>query len=187
MLVGILGLQGGVIEHQHMLESLGAEARWVRRPGDLDGLDALILPGGESTTMNKLIDIFELREPLRNTIQSIPTLGTCAGLVLLSQMKLLDVDVDRNAFGPQVESLTATIPWRDGTVEAAFIRAPEVIRTGDGVEVTSVLTDSRGSDDSGHIVGVRQGDIIGIAFHPELTGDTSIHQELLDAVKARAK
>ncbi|QOR44858.1 pyridoxal 5'-phosphate synthase glutaminase subunit PdxT [Trueperella pecoris] len=173
MLVGIFALQGGVAEHADMVEQLGAHTRWVRKVEDFDGLDALILPGGESTTMNKLIDTFGLRERLARAVGEVPTLGTCAGLILLSQIGALDVDVKRNAFGPQVDSASMDLSWDGKAVRAAFIRAPKVTRVAPGVEVCSRL-------ESGEIVGVRSGKTIGISFHPELTGDTTVHAELLD-------
>lgn len=170
MVVGILALQGGVIEHARMVESLGATTRLIKRPSDFDGIDALILPGGESTTLNKLLGIFDLRDPLIETARRVPTLGTCAGLILLSQLGIFDVEVKRNAFGPQVDSTEATLPWRDSEVRAAFIRAPEVTDPRDA-EVLSRF--------DGRIVAVAKDNLIGISFHPELTGDATVHEELL--------
>ncbi|AHU89141.1 glutamine amidotransferase [Trueperella pyogenes] len=172
MLIGIFALQGGVAEHAAIVEQLGAQARWARKVKDFDGLDALILPGGESTAMNKLIDTFGLRERLARAVAEIPTLGTCAGLILLSQLGALDVDVERNAFGSQVDSASIDLAWDGKPMRAALIRAPKVTRIGPGVEVCSRL-------EGGEIVGVRSGKKIGISFHPELTGDTTVHDELL--------
>ncbi|UVJ57015.1 pyridoxal 5'-phosphate synthase glutaminase subunit PdxT [Trueperella pyogenes] len=172
MLIGIFALQGGVAEHAAMVEQLGAQARWVRKVKDFDGLDALILPGGESTAMNKLIDAFGLRERLARAVAEILTLGTCAGLILLSQLGALDVDVERNAFGLQVDSASIDLAWDGKPMRAALIRAPKVTRKEPGVEVCSRL-------EGGEIVGVRSGKTIGISFHPELTGDTTVHAELL--------
>lgn len=188
--VGVLALQGGVVEHARMVEALGSQAVPVRRPGDLTRLDALILPGGESTTLLRLLDAFGLTQALADAARGLPTLGTCAGLILLARLGVLDVDVERNAFGPQVDSAEAVLPWRGGRVRAAFIRAPRVARVGDGVEVLSTWTDPRQPDEPASVVGVEQmsgtggaggagGRIIGVAFHPELTGDTTIHRELL--------
>lgn len=181
--VGVLALQGGVAEHARMVEALGHPVRLVRRSGDLEGLGALILPGGESTTLLRLLDAFGMREDLARTARAVPTLGTCAGLILLSRLGVLDVDVERNAFGPQADSTGAVLPWRDGVVEAAFIRAPAVTRVGEGVRVCSVFADPARPGEEPRVVGVEQGSgperVIGISFHPELTGDTTVHADLL--------
>ena len=181
--VGILALQGGVAEHARMVERLGSGAVPVRRAGDLAGLDALILPGGESTALLRLLDAFDLARALADTARAVPTLGTCAGLILLARLGALDVDVERNAFGPQADSAEAVLPWRGGQVRAALIRAPRVIRVGEGVKALSTWTDPRRPDEAPSVVGVEQsgagGRIVGVAFHPELTGDTTIHRELL--------
>lgn len=186
--VGVLALQGGVAEHASLLEALGAQVVLVKRPEQLEGLDALVLPGGESTTIDRLTRIFGLRQPLIDAIAGgLPTLGTCAGLILLARdiedpaadqqtLGLLDVRVGRNAFGAQVASAETTLDWQDAAgsvypVRAAFIRAPRVVCVGEGVEVTARYR--------GEIVGVRQGNLLGISFHPELTGDTTVHEELL--------
>ncbi|MCP3427065.1 pyridoxal 5'-phosphate synthase glutaminase subunit PdxT [Rothia sp. AR01] len=188
--IGVLALQGGVAEHARLLESLGAEARLVRRPGDLTGLDGLVLPGGESSTIDRLTRLFGLREPLIEAVAGgLPVLGTCAGLILLAaeiddpapgqqSLGLLDVAVSRNAFGSQAASAEVTLPW-DGvggeSVRAAFIRAPIVTRTGPGVEVLA--------RHEGRVVAVRSGTVLGISFHPELTGDATVHGELLGMVR----
>lgn len=189
--VGVLALQGGVAEHLRMLESLGAEARKVRRPADLEGLDALVLPGGESSTIDRLTRTFGLREPLIDFARAgHPVLGTCAGLILLARtirdpapgqrsLGLLDAAVARNAFGPQTSSAEALLTWGgsatpEGTVRAAFIRAPEVVEHGPDVEVLARF--------EGRVVAVRQDRILGISFHPELTGDTTVHRELLGLI-----
>lgn len=198
--VGVLALQGGVAEHAELLEKLGASVRLVRRPGDLEGLDGLVLPGGESTTIDRLTRIFGLREPLIAAVrEGLPVLGTCAGLILLSTevedtaagqqvLGLLDVTMRRNAFGPQVDSAEAELPWTPAgggaaSVTAAFIRAPEVIRLGDGVEACSVLVDAEGRR---RVVGVRSGAVTGVSFHPELTGDETVHAEFLGRARAHA-
>lgn len=186
--VGVLALQGGVREHALMLESLGAQVRWVRTGEQLEGLDALVLPGGESSTIDRLTRIFGVREPLIEAISSgLPTLGTCAGLIMLSKriddpapgqqsLGVLDVSVGRNAFGSQVDSAEVRLPWLtpagdEVVIDTAFIRAPIVTGTGEGVQVTA--------RHEGKIVGVRSGNLIGISFHPEVTGDTTVHEELL--------
>ncbi|QGU05323.1 pyridoxal 5'-phosphate synthase glutaminase subunit PdxT [Corynebacterium comes] len=179
MIVGILALQGGVAEHAEMIRGLGHRTRGIRRAGELEGIDALILPGGESTTMNRLIDLFGLRQPLIDAARRVPTMGSCAGLILLSRLGVLDVDVERNAFGPQVDSESLTLPWGEAEITAAFIRAPAVTRVGGDVEILSTY---RGS-----IVAVRQGDVLGMSFHPELTGDATAHRALLHAARPPAK
>lgn len=200
--VGVLALQGGVVEHVRAVESLGARAVKVRSADDLvdpDGvprIDALILPGGESSTVDRLCRTFGLFEPLQRVVRGgLPTLGTCAGLIMLSSeiedpapgqqsLGVLDVSVNRNAFGSQVASAEVELAWEGpasdvvapgDVVRAAFIRAPEVTRAGDGVEV---LARHRGA-----VVAVRQGSVLGISFHPELTGDTTLHRLLLASVR----
>ncbi len=189
--VGVLALQGGVAEHAAMLRELGAEPVLVRTPEQLAGLDALVLPGGESSTVDRLLRLFGLREPLREAVLGgLPTLGTCAGLILLSggiedpapgqqTLEVLDVTVARNAFGAQTASEEAELAWGgDGApVRAAFIRAPVVTRVGDGVEV---LARHRGE-----VVAVARDHVLGISFHPELTGETAVHEHLLALVAAR--
>jgi pyridoxal 5'-phosphate synthase pdxT subunit len=186
--VGVLALQGGVAEHVELLESLGARTILLRTPADLlgpDGLriDAVVLPGGESSVIDRLLRTFGLYDPLREAIEAgLPTLGTCAGLILLANrvedpapgqqsLAVLDATVLRNAFGSQVDSAEVDLETTDGPVKVAFIRAPRVIATGPSVEIIA----RRGEA----IVGVRQGLITGIAFHPELTGETRFHRRLL--------
>lgn len=189
--VGVLALQGGVAEHTAMLRQLGAEAVPVKTSEQLSGLDAIVLPGGESSTMDRLLRLFGLRDPLRDAVLGgLPTLGTCAGLILLSSgiedpapgqrtLEVLDVTVARNAFGSQTASEEAVLDWgEDGaTVRAAFIRAPVVTRAGEGV---TVLARHRGE-----VVAVASGSVVGISFHPELTGETAVHRHLLSLVAAR--
>lgn len=242
--VGVLALQGGVAEHLRMLESLGARAVRVRSGADLVSasaeplVDALVLPGGESSTVDRLTRAFGLAEPLKAVLaDGLPVLGTCAGLIMLATdiedpapgqrtLGALDITVVRNAFGSQVDSAEATLPWGtrstatlagpDGAssldaagtatapsgvvvpaagpaeraaeprigsgeggdvVRAAFIRAPAVTRVGPGVEVLAHYR--------GRAVAVRQGNVLGISFHPELTGDATVHRELLGLVAAR--
>lgn len=211
--IGVLALQGGVIEHRRMLESLGAATVAVRGPRDLfdddAGLDGLVIPGGESTALSRLVDIVGLRTPLRELIDAgLPVLGTCAGLVLLADrvenpaaglvpLGGLAVTVRRNAFGPQLDSMRAVVSWsaepdqQVQQVSAAFIRAPEVVHYADDVEVVSrVSPGSRQDGDAlqanDRVIGVRQGPILAVAFHPELTGDTTVHRSFLAEVSARA-
>ncbi len=188
MRVGVLALQGGVAEHVEALHRLGVETAGVRRPEDLDGLDAIVLPGGESTVFDKLARSFGLAGPLRRAIaEGLPTLATCAGLIYLAArildaapgqqtLGLLDVTVVRNAFGSQLDSFETRLAV-DGVadpVPATFIRAPVVTGLGPGVRAVCRL-------DDGRIVGVRQAAITGYAFHPEETGDARLHQAWLDS------
>jgi 5'-phosphate synthase pdxT subunit len=175
--VGILALQGGFEAHAKIVRSLGAEPREVRVPSDLDGLDALIIPGGESTVMTLGIEREQLAEPLRALIGSgTPVLGTCAGLIMLDRdhLDLLDIRAERNAFGRQLRSFEADIEVNGvggGPVHGVFIRAPWVAEVGDEVEVLA--------DVDGHPVAVRQGNVIAVAFHPELAGEARLHKLLL--------
>lgn len=186
--VGLVALQGGVREHRLVLEGLGANVVPLRSGDDLVGpdgvrVDAVLLPGGESSTIDKLLRMFELFEPLRASIAAgLPALGTCAGLVLLARdvddrapgqqsLGLLDVTVRRNALGSQVDSAETELASTLGPVRVAFIRAPIVTRVGPGVEVLARRDE--------HVVGVRQGAITGLSFHPELTGETVFHRLLL--------
>ena len=179
MLVGVLALQGDFEAHARVLEGLGAEAREVRTPADLGGLDALVIPGGESTTMTLGIEREGLAEPLRELVRSGKrTLGTCAGLIMLDRdhLGLLDVRAQRNAFGRQLHSFEADLDVRDfngGPLRAVFIRAPWVEEAGEGVEVLAEL--------DGHPVAVREGNILAVAFHPEIGGDTRLHAWLVGA------
>ena len=190
--VGLLALQGGVREHADLVAGLGARAALLRTPSDLlgpDGLrvDALVLPGGESSTIDRLLRLFDLADPLADAVAAgLPTLGTCAGLILLARtvldpapgqgsLRALDVDVRRNAFGSQVDSaevdLPTTIDADLGPARVAFIRAPLVERVGAGVEVVARR--------DGAVVGVRCDSVLGLAFHPELTGEPRFHRWLL--------
>jgi pyridoxal 5'-phosphate synthase pdxT subunit len=177
LLVGILALQGGFEAHVKILRSLGATAREVRVPADLDGLNALIIPGGESTVMSLGIEREDLAEPLRTLVRSgTPVLGTCAGLIMLDRdhLNVLDVRTERNAFGRQLRSFEAEFEVdgvKGGPVHAVFIRAPWVAEYGEGVEVIGRVDD--------HPVAVRQGSVLAVAFHPELAGETRLHAMLL--------
>ncbi|HWB68055.1 MAG TPA: pyridoxal 5'-phosphate synthase glutaminase subunit PdxT [Mycobacteriales bacterium] len=179
--VGVLALQGDVREHVRALRSAGAEPVAVRRPDDLHGLDGIVLPGGESTTIGKLLVTFELLEPLRKQLAAgLPAYGSCAGMILLADRVLdgtpdqiglggIDMTVRRNAFGRQVDSWEGTIEVVGvGAMEAVFIRAPWAEQVGSQVEVLGRAAD--------RIVVVRQGSLLATAFHPELTGDLRIHQ-----------
>ena len=185
--VGVLALQGDFREHLAVVDRLGVQGREVRLPDDLEGLDALIIPGGESTTIGKLATRFELMDPLRELIEGgLPTYGTCAGLIFASctvtegsqpLLAVLDVVVQRNAFGRQNESFETDIDIAgfEFPFHAVFIRAPWVEKVGGDVEVLASVDD--------HPVMVRQGRIIGTSFHPELTSDDRIHQMLLDMIE----
>jgi pyridoxal 5'-phosphate synthase pdxT subunit len=173
LVVGVLALQGDFEAHSKIVESLGAKAREVRIPEQLDGLDALIIPGGESTTMTLGIEREGLSEPLRDFVRSgKPTLGTCAGLIMLDRdhLGLLDVSAKRNAFGRQRQSFEADLDvkgFNGGPLRAVFIRAPWVEETGEGVEVLAEI--------EGHPVAVRQDNMLAVAFHPEIAGESRIH------------
>jgi pyridoxal 5'-phosphate synthase pdxT subunit len=184
VVVGVLAIQGDFEAHAGVLVRLGAEAREVRTPVDLEGIDALVIPGGESTTMTLGIERERLAEPLRDIVRSgIPTLGTCAGLIMLDRdhLHLLDVTARRNAFGRQVQSFEADLEvdgLGGGPLRAVFIRAPWVEEYGEDVEVLAEV--------EGHPVAVRQGNILAVAFHPELTDDVRIHAWLVEQVRQHA-
>jgi 5'-phosphate synthase pdxT subunit len=173
--VGVLALQGGFEAHEKILRSLGAEPREVRIPNDLEGLDALIIPGGESTVMTLGIEREGMAEPLRSIAsKGTPVLGTCAGMIMLDRdhLGILDVDTERNAFGRQLRSFEAELDLEGiGPLHAVFIRAPWVTEHGDGVEVLASV--------DGHAVAVRQENVVAVAFHPELAGETRLHELLL--------
>ena len=180
MLIGVLALQGGFAEHAAILGSLGARVREVRTPADLEGLDGLVMPGGESTTMTLGIEREGLAEPLRALAAAgTPVLGTCAGLIMLDREHLgvLDVRAERNAFGRQVRSFETDLDIEGDPVHAVFIRAPWIAEAGDDVEVLAEV--------DGHPVAVRQGNLLAVSFHPELAGDTALHERFLEAVRAR--
>jgi pyridoxal 5'-phosphate synthase pdxT subunit len=174
--VGVLAIQGDFEAHARVLREVGAEPRIVRTPEDLEGLDGLVIPGGESTTMTLGIEREGLAEPLRGFVRSgRPVLGTCAGLIMLDRdhLGLLDVTARRNAFGRQLHSFEAELELNGlGRLHAVFIRAPWVDDHGDGVEVLAEI--------DGHPVAVRQGNILAVAFHPELTDERGLHRWLLD-------
>ncbi|MCX6071922.1 MAG: pyridoxal 5'-phosphate synthase glutaminase subunit PdxT [Chloroflexi bacterium] len=193
MRIGVLALQGDFAEHQILLRRVGAETSQVRLPAELDGLDGLVIPGGESTTIGKLAVTFGLIEPLRRFAASHPVWGTCAGAIFLSKdsqrdqplLGVMDITITRNAFGRQVDSFEAdllvpvlTDPERP--FHAVFIRAPLIASAGKGVEVISKLSDGH----AGQIVAARQGNMLATAFHPELTNDDRFHRYFLSLVKA---
>ncbi|MBU1227101.1 MAG: pyridoxal 5'-phosphate synthase glutaminase subunit PdxT [Actinobacteria bacterium] len=181
--VGVLALQGDFREHAASFERAGAETVLVRTAGQLEGIDVLVIPGGESTTIGKLADRFGLLEPIRTVVAGgLPTLGTCAGMIFLAtgttgpeqvQAGVLDVVVERNAFGRQVDSFEADldVDGFDAPVHAVFIRAPWIAGVGPGVEVLAEV--------EGHPVVVRQGNVVATSFHPELTGDDRFSRLLL--------
>lgn len=190
--IGVLAFQGDVREHILVLERLGAEVIKVRRPEELGSVDGLVIPGGESSVMDKLVRLFGLYEPLKAAIAAgLPVFGTCAGLIMLSRTVLdamddqktlggLDVDVRRNAFGTQVDSFETnlSIPAiTSGKISATFIRAPIVERVGPDVKILARL-------EGGRIVAVEQGNLLGISFHPEVNGDTRVHEYFLGRVAA---
>ncbi len=193
--IGVLALQGDTREHLGALREAGAAATPVRRRSELDAVEALIIPGGESTTMSHLLRDVELLEPLRSRLASgMPAYGACAGMILLASEILdagaggrealplggIDMTVRRNAFGRQVDSFEGDVAFRgfDDPVHAVFIRAPWVERCGDGVEVLATA--------AGHAVAVRQGRVLATAFHPEMTGDRRIHRLFVDIVTGAA-
>ncbi len=192
--VGVLALQGDVAEHFRALSAAGARPVRVRRPGELDGVDGLIIPGGESTTIWKLAVTFELIDPLRKRIAAgMPVFGSCAGMIMLADRLLhdisgqqtfggIDMTVRRNAFGRQVDSFEADIPLAGvpgAPVRAIFIRAPWVEEAGRDVEILGT------EHGTGRIVAVRQGPALATAFHPELTGDPRVHKLFVDMVRDR--
>jgi 5'-phosphate synthase pdxT subunit len=183
-LVGVLALQGDFEAHARMLSGLGAEAREVRVPADLDGLDGLIIPGGESTTMTLGIEREGLAGPLREVAAAgTPILGTCAGMIMLDRehLGIADWRCERNAFGRQIRSFEADlrIPGVDGPpVRAVFIRAPWIAEHGEGVEILASV--------DGHPVAARQANLLAISFHPEIAGEARIHELLLRQAAVRA-
>lgn len=189
--IGVLALQGDVREHVAMLREIGADVVEVRKPEHLAQIDGLVIPGGESSVIDKLTRIFGLREPLVQAIQQgLPVLGTCAGLILLAQdiedgmagqqtLGGLDVTVRRNAFGSQVDSFETSVAVEGipgPGISVAFIRAPSVTRVGPGVSPIATLED-------GTVVGVSSGNLVGVSFHPEITGDDRLHRLFLGVVQ----
>jgi 5'-phosphate synthase pdxT subunit len=185
--VGVFALQGDVREHLQLLTSLGVESIEVRNAEQLASVDGLILPGGESTTISKLIDIFGLRDDLLAYIsKGKPVYGTCAGMIMLAtevldeasgqqSLKAMDISVRRNAFGSQLDSFEISIEFAGAPVDVAFIRAPIVERVGENVQVLSKIS-------TGAIVAVREGNLLATSFHPELTGDSAVHEYFLGMI-----
>ena len=196
LVVGVLAVQGDVREHLVALADCGVVARPVRRPEELADVHGLVLPGGESTTIDKLTRAFELREPLVTRIkEGLPVYGSCAGMILLAdrvqdgvagQQTLggIDMTVRRNAFGRQVESFEEDLAFRGvegAPVRAVFIRAPWVEQVGDSVDVLAQVEAGPGA---GRIVAVRQGNLLATSFHPEITGDTRVHRYFVEMVRS---
>jgi 5'-phosphate synthase pdxT subunit len=177
--IGVLALQGGFEAHAKALRELGAEVREVRTPEDLEGIDGLVIPGGESTTIGLGVEREGLGQPLVDFVRSgKPVLGTCAGMIMLDREHLgvLDIEVRRNAFGRQLASFETELDFEGEPLHAVFIRAPWVEDFGDGVEVLAEV--------DGHPVAVRQGNVLAVAFHPELTDEHRLHRWLVDRVHA---
>ena len=187
--IGVLALQGDVREHQRALVAAGAVPVLVKRPEELGGLAGIVLPGGESTTMGRLMGLFDLLEPLRELLAGgLPAYGTCAGMILLARDVVdgrpeqqllggLDITVRRNAFGSQVDSFEQDLEVRGvGEVHGVFIRAPWVERVGPDVEVLGCVGE--------HPVAVRQGSLLATSFHPELTDDHRVHELFVASIKA---
>jgi len=187
--VGVLSLQGDFREHLQVFQRLGINAVPVKRVSELSSISGLVIPGGESTTIGKLSRIFELFDPIKKIIEDgLPVFGTCAGLIMLADEITdgivgqetfggLDVVVQRNAFGNQTESFEVDLEFTGiaGAVHAAFIRAPIITRVGDSAQIMASLADGR-------VVGVQQGNRLGISFHPEVTGEDRIHSYFYDAL-----
>jgi len=195
MKIGVLALQGDFREHIQAAKASGHAALTVRRPEELAEVDALILPGGESTTIAQLAQTFGLLIPIRERIKAgMPVYGSCAGMILLADRILdgaadqatiggIDMTVRRNAFGRQVDSFESDLTFNQETLRAVFIRAPWVEEVSEKVEV---LADVQGSDGKRHPVAVRQGSLLATSFHPELTGDLRVHRYFFDQVCAGA-
>lgn len=188
--IGVLAIQGDFLEHRRMLREIGVDAPEIRLPGQLDSIDGLIIPGGESTTIVQLIDIYNFRTALAEKAKDgLPIWGTCAGMIVLAKslsdhrpepLQIMDIDVSRNAFGRQVDSFEAGLDFEEingcDPYIAVFIRAPAVDRVGSGVKILAEL-------DDGRPVAVRQNALLATSFHPELTQDTRIHEFFLKMVE----
>jgi len=190
--IGVLAIQGDFIEHIAILTKLGVNSQQVRLPEQLEGLDGLIIPGGESTTLSRLMSMYHLREPMTQMAQQHKAVwGTCAGMIMManeiteedpSPLQLMDIGVQRNAFGRQVDSFEQDLEitrLNTPPFHAIFIRAPVIIRVGDRVQVLAELPDGRP-------VAVQQGNLLATSFHPELTNDTRFHQYFLDLATTQA-
>ena len=191
MRIGVLALQGDVREHVDTLNRLSCEVVEVRKASDLEDLKGLVLPGGESTTISKLMDIFSVREPIKSFVESgNAVFGTCAGMITLASevidsasgqqsLGLMDISVRRNAFGSQLDSFEEVISFDGASLNVAFIRAPIVERVGKGVDVLSQLRD-------GTVVAVRQDNMLATSFHPEITGESFVHEYFLKMASSAA-
>ena len=192
MKIGVLAIQGDFFEHIAILSKLGVDSQEVRLPAELEGLDGLIIPGGESTTLSRLMSMYNLREPVAQMAQHHKTVwGTCAGMIMMAHeiteedpipLQLMDIGVQRNAFGRQVDSFEQDLEitqFNSPPFHAIFIRAPVIIRVGDGVQVLAELPDGRP-------VAVQRDNLLATSFHPELTNDTRFHQYFLDLAAAQA-
>lgn len=190
MKIGVLALQGDFREHRNLLEELGQATSLVRRPGDMDDLDGLVIPGGESTTISKLMRKWELFRRIKEEVKAdLPVFGTCAGLILLARdltdgpptLELMDIAVKRNAYGRQIESFEAELEvdghgdLGEGPLKGVFIRAPQVTRVGEDVDVLARHEDQP--------VLLRQDGILGATFHPELTDSSAVHEYFLSMVR----
>lgn len=197
--IGVLALQGDVREHRSALEAAGVRTIAVRRERELDEVDGIVLPGGESTTVSRLLRVFDLLEPLRTRLKAgLPAYGSCAGMILLASRVLdttedaehldaLDIVVRRNAFGRQVDSFETDLLMTglgDGPVRAVFIRAPWVEEVGPDVEVLATVPDGPAA---GRVVAVRQGAVIATSFHPEITGDHRVHRLFVETVRSATR
>ena len=193
--IGVLALQGDVREHFDALAECGARPVGVRRVAEFDNIDGLVIPGGESTTISRLLTVFDLLEPLRAKLRDgLPAFGSCAGMILLASevldtrpdaehLNAIDMTVRRNAFGRQVDSFETDLDFAGvsgGPMRAVFIRAPWVERAGDGVEVLARVPHGPAA---GRIVAVRQGSVVATSFHPEVTGDLRVHELFTDVVR----
>jgi len=191
--IGVLALQGDFLEHLQTLKRLGVTTKEILLPKDLEGIDGIIFPGGESTTIANLLDVFAMREPLTEKVKcGLPVWGTCAGMILLAKqlvqdrptpLGLMNIVVDRNAFGRQIDSFTVPLiikQTRDKQINATFIRAPLIKKAGPNVTVLAKL-------DDGTIVAAQEKHMLATAFHPELTRDTSMHEYFLSLVEGRKK
>lgn len=188
--IGVLAMQGAFAEHIQALGECGAEAFEVRAVAELEQADGIVIPGGESTAIRKALDRCGLLEPLRQRIaEGLPAFGTCAGMIVLAQTApdgappsfgLLDVDIERNGFGPQTQSAEREVWLGERTAQAVFIRAPRITRVGSGVDVVARLGSAEGEP-----VAVAQGHLLGCAYHPELTGDRTLHERFVSGVITR--
>lgn len=194
--IGILALQGDVREHHAALAEIGVEPVSIRRASELDSIDGIIIPGGESTTMSRLLVVLGLLEPLREALaDGLPAYGSCAGMIMLARdildtrpdaqhLDALDITVRRNAFGRQVASFETDLDIEGidgGPMRAVFIRAPWVEASGDSVQILGTVPDGPAA---GRVVAVRQGDVLATSFHPEVTGDRRVHEYFVEMVRA---